>query len=342
MKKILIIGGTQFVGRNLVEHLMAIPEYDITLFNRGRTNPDLFPELKKIKGDRDTDDLHKVAESYWDCIIDISCYNPKPLKSFIEKIIGNVGRYIFISTMSVYDFQTEGQNNGLNAGMMTEEFPRLSCTEEDMDDRTGSTYGKRKVACEDILLNAENLDTIILRPALIIGNYDHTDRLYYWYYKVKSQDEMLIPNADQDRLSYTDVNDLSQMIIRAIDIKNAYAVYNAASYTATLTDFIHLCKVSLDKEVRLINASLEFIQENNIDYWSEMPLWLEGDALTIDCSRIEKDFNFDFSSIEDSHDHLMSYFTHTMKWRDIRESKRGQLSMEPEREKELMEMLKKQ
>jgi len=69
MKKILIIGGTQFVGRNLVEQIIPYPEYDITLFNRGITNPDIFPEVKHIKGDRNTEDLHLVAETYWDCII---------------------------------------------------------------------------------------------------------------------------------------------------------------------------------------------------------------------------------------------------------------------------------
>lgn len=338
MKKILIIGGTQFVGRNLVEHILPYSEYDITLFNRGKTNPDLFPEVNRIIGDRNTEDLHQIADTYWDCIIDISCYYPKPLEAFIEKLKGQVGRYIFISTASVYDFEAD-ENKGM---AVTEDFPLLSYSEEEMVDKTGMTYGKRKVACEEILLSKSWLDTIILRPALIAGRYDHTDRLYYWFYKLQTQDEFLLPNKGKDRITYTDVNDLARMMIQSIELDKSFSIYNAGSYFASIADFVGLIQGYLGKDVKAINAPLDFIKEQKIEFWSELPLWAEGDVLMMDSSRIAADFNFQFSSIEETTEKLMSYYGHDLNWRDIQSTKYGQISLKPEREAELLKLLKEE
>ncbi len=334
MKKVLIIGGTQFVGRNLVEQLLLTNQYDLTLFNRGKTNPDLFPEVKRIVGDRNTTDLDKVAEQNWDCIIDISCYYPNPLEDFVQKIKGKVGRYIFVSTASVYDLET-----GNKDGYMTEDFPRCSYNEADRVDETMQTYGKRKVACEDVLLNQDGLDAIILRPALIVGHYDYTDRLYYWFYKTKTQDSFIIPNEGKNLISYTDVLDFSKMMMQAIDIETRHQVYNANSYNASLGEFVHLTAKYLNKDLNLVNASPAFIEEHHIAMWTELPLWVEGNFFTKDNSRLQKDFGFTFSTIEETTQRLMDYYGNHLKWRDVRESKYGQLSMTSEREAELMKLL---
>lgn len=335
MKKVLIIGGTQFVGRNLVEQLLLLGKYDLTLFNRGKTNPELFPEVKQIVGDRNTDDLHKVAKQNWDCIIDISCYYPNPLEDFVQKLKGKVERYIFVSTGSVYDLDTENKD-----GYMTEDFPKCTYTEDDRIDKTGATYGQRKVACEDVLLSQDWLNTIILRPALIVGHYDHTDRLYYWFYRTKTQDSFLLPNEGKDLISYTDVLDFSKMMIQAIEVENKYHVYNSTSYAASLGKFVQLAAKHLNKNLELVNVSPAFIDEQKIAIWTELPLWVEGNSFTQDSSQLQKDFDFTFSTIEETTERLMDYYGNHMKWRDVRESKYGQLSMTPEREAELMKLLK--
>ncbi len=337
MKKILIIGGTQFVGRNLVEQLLAVEKYEITLFNRGKTNPDLFPEARRIIGDRYTEDLYKAAEQDWDCIIDISCYYPNTLEEFVPRLKGKVGRYIFVSTGSVYDLTT-----GNLDGFMTEDFPRYSSyTEADRIDDTAATYGKRKTACEDILLSQDWLDAIILRPALIVGHHDHTQRLYYWFHKVKTQDTFILPNDGKDLISYTDVLDFSKMMIQAIEIKNKYQVYNATSYAASLGDFVRLAAKHLNKDLKYINASPAFIEEHKIAIWTEFPLWVEGNFFTKDSSRLQKDFDFSFSTIEQTTERLMDYYANYVNWESPRQSKYGKMSMTPEREIDLMKLLTK-
>ncbi len=335
MKKILIIGGTQFVGRNLVEQLLALNQYDITLFNRGKTNPDLFPEVKRITGDRNTADLHKAAQQDWDCVIDISCYNPNPLEDFIQQLKGRTDRYIFVSTVSVYNQEEQQKSNG----NITEDFQLYTYNESDKTDKTNETYGKRKVACEEILLNQEWLNTIILRPALIIGHHDHTDRLYYWFYRAKTQSSFIIPNHGKDKITYTDVLDFSKMLIQSIHIENKHHVYNATSYNASINQFVQLAANQLQKELNLINASPAFIKEHKLKIWTELPLWVEGDLHTQDNARLLKNYNFTPSTIEETTVRLMDYYGNYMKWRDVRESRYGQLSMTTEREAELMQLL---
>jgi len=206
-KKVLVIGGTRFVGRNLIEQMLPLAQYDITMFNRGKTNPDLFPEVKRIIGERDTGDLHKAAQQDWDCIIDISGYYPNPLEEFFKQIKGKLGRYIYVSTTGVYQvYDSEAELDYDNMpGFMKEDFPRCSYSEAQKTDENQTTYCKRKTACEDVVLNQDWLDAIILRPAYIVGHYDHTDRLYHWFYKVKTQDTIILP--DEGMVSYTDVSD---------------------------------------------------------------------------------------------------------------------------------------
>lgn len=333
MKKVLIIGGTQYVGRNLVEQLLPMGQYDLTLFNRGKSNPGLFPNVKRITGDRNTSDLHKVAQQDWDCIIDISCYYPNPLEDFVKQLKGKVGRYVFVSTGSVYDLEQAKEGN------MPEEFPRCTYTEEDRVDETGATYGERKVACEDVLLNQDWLNAIIFRPALIVGHHDHTDRLYYWFYRAQTQDTFILPNEGKDAISYTDVLDFSKMMIQAIDIDNQHHVYNTTSYAASLREFVDLAAKHLNKDLNLINASPSFIEEQKIKIWTEFPLWVEGNAFTQDSSRLHKEFDFTFSTVAETTERLMDYYGNHMKWRDVRESKYGQMSMTPEREAELLKLL---
>ncbi len=336
MKKVLIIGGTQFVGRNLVEQMLPLDNYDITLFNRGKTNTELFPNIKKIAGDRNTIDLHQVIKHDWDCIIDISCYFPNPLEEFVQQLKGRVGRYIFVSTGAVYDWGDKKDDE-----FMTEDFSKCTYNDADRVDETNATYGKRKVACEDVLLQQDWLNTIILRPALIVGKYDYTDRLYYWFYRAKTQDTFLMPNAGKDLISYTDVIDFSKTMIQAIDAPNQHQIYNASSFEASVGDFAQLAAEHLGKKLNLINANLDFMRTQKIKAWTEFPLWLPGNLYTMDSSRWQEEFDFNFSSIESTTTRLMDFYENHLKWRDIRASEGGRRSMTQEREAALMKLLAK-
>ena len=189
MKNILILGGTGFVGRILSENL-AQTGHKVTLFNRGKRNPSLFPQFEKITGDRNTADIFKIATSSWDVVIDFSGFFPDNIENLVSMLVGTTGRYIFISSASVYDV---AHPSGLTYPIK-EDFHLLPCTDEQKNDKHPfNFYGNKKAECERIILNADKLDTLIFRPALIYGRYDPTDRFYYWLYRTKSQDEIMIP-----------------------------------------------------------------------------------------------------------------------------------------------------
>lgn len=328
--KILIIGGTQFVGRNLVEALLKTDYQDITLFNRGKTNPDIFPQVKRITGDRYTEDIEKIGGQDWDVVIDISGYYPTTMEQLLETIKGRVGRYIYVSTTSHYGIDYENAPQ-----IVDEDAPLVPCTEEQMHDRTGQTYNPRKAEFERILQRQEWLNKIILRPSLIIGNHDHSDRLYYWFRKVQTQDAFLLPNHGKNIITYTDVNDFAKIMIQSIEHNNAFDTYNSTSFTASLGEFVQLAAQKLGKSPKLINVTPEFVEEHKIRHWLGFPLWVPYD-IRIDNSRLLKDYQFTPSNVEATTTKLIDYYANGLKWRDL---KTGTGALEDEKEQELMGLL---
>jgi 2'-hydroxyisoflavone reductase len=300
MNKILILGGTHFIGRNLIEKLLEINTYDITLFNRQKTSPDLFPDLKKIKGDRETDDINKVANTDWDFVIDLSCYYPGALNDFIKKLKGKVGRYIFISTISVYDLE---QNS--NSEILTENFKIQNCSEEETKDNSSETYGKRKAECERLLSQTEWLEKIILRPSIIYGKYDTTDRLYYWLDRIKQQNPFIVPNCKSEKVTLTYVTDLVNIIIKSLKIQNHSTTYNASTHRPfTLSEMID--KISNVKSSK-IEMTNEQLLDNKIKPEEDIPLWFNL-QLAISNDKLLRDFEINLTSFDQSIKNTIKYY----------------------------------
>jgi len=329
MKNILVLGGTRFVGRTLIETLIENNNYNITLFNRGKTNPNLFPNISHIAGDRlQDDDLKKYTNQTWDVVVDISGYWPISLEKSLEQLKGKVGKYVYISTSSHYIFDEESNTP------LVEDDEIVSCTPAQKIDNGYETYNERKAACERALQKQDWLDFTILRPGLIIGNYDPTDRLYYWFYKLQTQKEILWPNKGKDLLSYTNVKDLVKIILAAIEQPNSFSVYNASTINARLVDFVTPAQAMLNKQPTLIHADPNFLMENEIQQWTDMPLWLNGDFLTVNNQRVVNDFDLTFSSIEKITEELIAYYSYGLKWRAPK------YGLSADREKELIDQLK--
>jgi 2'-hydroxyisoflavone reductase len=186
--KLLILGGTAFLGPAIVNAAVA-RGHTITLFNRGKTNPQLYPELEKLRGDRNGD-LEALAGRQWDAVIDTSGYYPRVVKMSAELLAPNVGHYTFISSISVYrDFKTPD---------MTEAAPVGTIDDPTIEEITGETYGPLKALCEQAAEAAMPGRVANIRPGLIVGPRDRSDRFTYWPVRIARGGEVLCPGNGDD------------------------------------------------------------------------------------------------------------------------------------------------
>lgn len=273
MPKLLILGGTNFIGRNLVDSLLKDEAWDITLFNRQQSGPNLFPDIKKIKGDRNTSDIEEIGREAWDYVIDLSCYFPAQLEASL-KALPSVKRYILISTCSVYD-------NQAHSGMLRDEqAPLLACSEQDARDPSTATYGQRKAECERLLAKSGK-NYSILRPALVFGPYDPTDRFYYWLHQLRKKEWLLLPENGEGVFSLTYVSDLVACILACLHSRGSFEVHNVI--TKTKISIREILALALDPGQlfpKTLSASADFLDHEGIRPWIDFPLWLKGNFFT--------------------------------------------------------------
>lgn len=326
-KSILILGGTNFIGRNLVDKLLDLNEYEITLFNRQQTQSDLFPSIKKIKGDRETDDVNQIEGKNWNYVIDLSCYYPKTLERVLNSI-NKVEKYVFISTCSVYD------NENKQSLLKNEEAEILSCSAEQKIDRNPESYGNRKAECERFLRDS-GLPYVILRPALVFGKYDPTDRLYYWLYQVKKKNELLLPENGERLFSTTNVADLVEIIIRSLKPDNKTGVYNVITNPKTsIKQIVDIAKENLNSEFSVVNATADFLTQNDVKQWLDMPLWINGDHFTYGNQKMREEYGTVPTEFDESLKNTIDYY-HNINW------PKPAYGISEERKKELLDLLLK-
>lgn len=329
MRKILILGGTGFVGRILTENLIK-QGLEPVLFNRGKRSPGIFPELRHIKGDRlNKEDIRQVTYESWDTVIDFSCMYPVNLDEITESLKGKAGRYIFISTASVYpmndpEFWKEP---------VKEDAEALPCSyEQKINPDVNSTYGEKKAECERILLGKDWLDSIIFRPGLIYGRYDYTDRFYYWLYKVHNNSRVLLPEGGKESFTATYSEDFAELINAAINSGNHNRVYNAVTHKpVTLKQYINDACVLTGKTPDLVNASGEFIEENKIQPWADLPVYVGAINMWLDNSKALNDFPVFFHTFHESVKKCVDYYA-SLGW------KAPAAGLSDEREEELVKL----
>ncbi len=286
MKKILILGGTNFVGRSLTERLIASGRYDVILFNRGKTNAELFTGVKQIQGDRETADIEKIYNQYWDCIIDFSGYYPVTFEKLLQGIKGKAGRYIFISTVSVFDVaKYQGQ-------LITEQFETHTCTEAQKVSPLMDAYGEKKAEMERLLLAQHDLDTIIFRPSFIYGKYDYTERFYYWLYRVEKCHRFLLPeDGAPHALSLTNADDLTEALLMAVEIEKHSTVYNTIStVSVSIRQLVDVAAKAYGKNPEIITVGSKQLEKLSLQL-SQFPLMMPMD-FNADDTLWKKDFPF--------------------------------------------------
>ena len=262
---ILILGGTVFVGRHLVTAAQA-RGHQVTLFNRGKSNPTLFSDVEQLRGDRDGD-LSALAGRKWDAVIDTCGYLPRIVKASANYLADQVGCYLFISTISVYaDYQTVG---------IDETYPLAMLEDETIEEITGETYGGLKVLCEQAVADVLPNRALNVRPGLIVGPNDPTDRFSYWVHRVAQGNEVLMP--PDFPFQVIDGRDLAAFSIHLLETGKR-GNYNATGpdYQLMMHRFLAECRHSTTSNATFTQLSESFLLENDVKPWIDLPLWMPG------------------------------------------------------------------
>ncbi|HZM81490.1 MAG TPA: NAD-dependent epimerase/dehydratase family protein [Candidatus Limnocylindrales bacterium] len=229
--RILILGGTSFVGRAIVEELLR-RDHDVTLFGRGKTGPELFPGVERRTGDRSTGDYSALAGRQWDAVVDVSAYVPRHVGEAMDAVADRVGRYLFISTGSVYDYKQA-------PAYLDEECPRLE-PRRDTEEWEGSAYGPLKVACEDDVLARLGDRATIVRPGIVAGPYDPTDRFTYWVRAAAGGGRVEVPGRLVQPIQVVDADDLAVLVVSLLE-KDLPGIYNAVGRSMPFGELLRAC-----------------------------------------------------------------------------------------------------
>ena len=263
--KLLILGGTSFLGRHIVEIAQA-RGHDITLFNRGQRNPDIFPNVEKLRGNRDGD-LSALQGRSWDAAIDTSGYVPRVVRASAELLADAVGHYTFISSISVFsDFSVIG---------VDESSPVGTLDDPTVEEITGETYGPLKALCEQTVEHALPGRALIVRPGLIVGSYDPTDRFTYWPHRVAQGGEVLAPAHPDYPVQVIDAHDLAAWIVSMVEARQT-GVYNATGpdYTLTLGSLLDTCRAVGGGDATITWVAEQFLLDREVEPWGQLPLWV--------------------------------------------------------------------
>ncbi len=267
--RILILGGTGFIGPAQVEYAIA-RGHTVTLFNRGRTNPGLFPNVEKLVGDRNAPDGYAAlaGNREWDVVIDNPTTLPRWVRGAADALAKRTKHYIYVSTISVYrDYSQPG---------MAENGP-LHEAGDPAAERMGqgnTGYGPLKVRSELDAQERFGPNVTIVRPGLIVGPGDLSDRFSYWPVRIEKGGEVLAPGTPNDPTQYVDARDLGEWMIRLAE-NRTFGVFNATGPKSptTMAELLYGIKAVTTSDARFTWVDADFLQAQQVAAWSEMPVW---------------------------------------------------------------------
>lgn len=257
--KLLILGGTRFVGRHITAHAL-LRGHQVTLFNRGQSNAHLFPDAEKIHGNRDGElgALFADGARAWDAVIDVNGYLPRVVNATAKLLQDSVARYVFVSTLSVYaDFSRANQD---------EHAPLAQLQNLETEVIDGDTYGGLKVLCEQAVQRAFPDRALILRPGYIVGPHDQTDRMTSWWRRILRGGAMLAPGNPDAPLQFIDARDLAAFTVDLTE-RHATGIYNANGLGAPLTwgECFAQTRALTGTNTEFVWVSEEFLRAQNVD-----------------------------------------------------------------------------
>ncbi|MEV4351957.1 NAD-dependent epimerase/dehydratase family protein [Actinoplanes sp. NPDC049596] len=246
---LLVLGGTRFAGRAVVEAALAA-SHDVTLFHRGLTNPGLFPQAESVFGDR-TADLSPLAGRHFDAVLDVAGYRPEVVAKSVAALEGGAGRYVFISSASVYADQS---------------VPPVEGAATLVDD----SYGGLKAACERVVLDGFGDRALVVRPGLIVGPHDPTERFPYWPRRLARGGRVLAPGRPADPMQVIDARDLARWLVTT----EASGIFNAVGETLPMATLLEACRHVAGVPAELVWVPTPVLLAAGLDPWMGVPLWI--------------------------------------------------------------------
>ena len=238
----LVLGGTSFVGRAIVEQALSRGD-DVTLFSRGRTGTALFPDVPRLVGDRDSGDLAALAGTSWDALVDVSAYVPRHVQQASAAV--SAGRYLLISTGSVYDHTA-------SPAVVDEDAPRLA-PERGTEEHDGPAYGPLKVACEDDAQRLWGERATVVRPGVVAGPHDPTDRFTWWVRRAARGGRVALPGRPDQPTQVVDSGDLAHLVVQLLhdDRPGTWNAVGPAEPT-TLAGLVQACARAAGTSVEVV------------------------------------------------------------------------------------------
>ena len=276
-KTLLVLGGTSFLGPQVVESAKA-RGYTVTLFNRGKTNPGLFPDLEQLHGDRNVS-LAPLEGRKWDIVVDTSAYFPRQVRMSAGLLKNAAKTYVLVSSISVYaDTSTPS---------LDESSPVGKIPDETIETIGEGAYGPLKALCEQAAEKEMPGRVLNVRPGLIVGPGDPTDRFTYWPVRVARGGEVLAPGSSADPVQFIDVQDLGEWIVKAA-VAGTHGVFNATGPASPLGigDLLSTCRKVSRSEATFRWADAAFLAAQKVEAWSDMPVWLPPAGETLGANRV--------------------------------------------------------
>ncbi|HUR77316.1 MAG TPA: NAD-dependent epimerase/dehydratase family protein [Acidimicrobiales bacterium] len=268
--KLLVIGGTVFLGRHVVDAALAAG-HQVTLANRGRTNAELYPEVERRVVDRDGD-ISALQTGEWDAVIDTCGYVPGHVRPVAELLRDRVGHYNFISSVSVY---VDVSRPGVDEDSTVRTLADPTATEV-----TGETYGPLKVLCEEVVREVYGERACVVRPGLIVGPYDPSDRFTYWPRRFDLGGDAIVPDWKDMPVQLADARDLSEWMVRLAEGKTP-GVFNGCGPLSPwrLEEVVDACvRAAGDNAATPVWVQEQFLLDHDVAPWAELPVWVPSQS----------------------------------------------------------------
>jgi 2'-hydroxyisoflavone reductase len=271
--RLLILGGTGFLGYHTTRAALDAG-HEVSLFNRGKSRAEEFPEAQRLIGDRFAGDISALEQvDTLDAVIDCTGYLPEQVQATADMLRSRSRRYLFVSSVSVYDMEAAETP-------ITEDAPLAELPEgADESKVTPQNYGPMKVRCEEAARAAFGNDSVIVRPGLIVGPHDPTDRFTYWVRRGRDGGAILAPGSPSDPIQVIDGRDLARWMVD-LALGEISGIFNGVAPPETFGDLIEASVVG-NADVRWIPS--DTLVEAGVTQWVDLPLWIaDGDMVASD------------------------------------------------------------